>query len=221
MQLKIHFTSTFKQNVLKKSDFPKPKLFWKSETNKRFISENFNKEIWRREVTNNEPSHDKTNKMTCAPAKTQIIRPVWSEYSLYVWRNLGSLATHWKHAKNLIWLGECAGWFEFSLGAQVILLVLSWGGSTDYIAFKGSPFQNLLTLGGSVYFTRQFWECNFFLYIPELNINYLGLKFLIKSTAFKLTGFGLSPLPKQRFMHDDLGTRTSWNLVQYWTIRKF
>ena len=44
-----------------------------------------------------EPRHDKTNKMSVRPAKTQIslgIRPVWSESSLSAWRNLGSLATH-------------------------------------------------------------------------------------------------------------------------------
>ena len=45
----------------------------------------------------NEPRHDKTNKVTVRPAKTQIclgIRPVWSESSLSAWRKLGSLATH-------------------------------------------------------------------------------------------------------------------------------
>ena len=44
-----------------------------------------------------EPRHDKTNKMSVHPAKTQItlgIRPVWSESSLSAWRKLGSLATH-------------------------------------------------------------------------------------------------------------------------------
>ena len=44
-----------------------------------------------------EPRHEKTNKMTVRPAKTQIslgIRPVWSESSLSTWRKLGSLATH-------------------------------------------------------------------------------------------------------------------------------
>ena len=44
-----------------------------------------------------EPQHDKTNKMSVRPAKTQIslgIRPVWSESSLSAWRKLGSLATH-------------------------------------------------------------------------------------------------------------------------------
>ena len=44
----------------------------------------------------NEPSRDKTNKVSVRPAKTQIslgIRPVWSESSLSAWRKLGSLAT--------------------------------------------------------------------------------------------------------------------------------
>ena len=44
-----------------------------------------------------EPRHDKPNKMSVRPAKTQIslgIRPVWSESSLSAWRKLGSLAAH-------------------------------------------------------------------------------------------------------------------------------
>ena len=44
-----------------------------------------------------EPRHDKTNKVTVRPAKTQIslgICPVWSESPLSAWRKLGSLATH-------------------------------------------------------------------------------------------------------------------------------
>ena len=44
-----------------------------------------------------EPRHDKTNKMTVRPAKTQIslgTRSVWSESSLSAWKKLGSLATH-------------------------------------------------------------------------------------------------------------------------------
>ena len=50
-----------------------------------------------------EPPHDKTNKMTVHPAKTQIslgIRPVWSESSLSAWRKLGSLATHWAYSED-------------------------------------------------------------------------------------------------------------------------
>ena len=50
-----------------------------------------------------EPPHDKTNKMSVRPAKTQIslgIRPVWSESSLSTWRKLGSLATHQAHSED-------------------------------------------------------------------------------------------------------------------------
>ena len=42
--------------------------------------------------------------------------------SLSAWRKLGSLATLWTH-------GECPYWSESLLGTQVIMLVLSWGGS--------------------------------------------------------------------------------------------
>ena len=68
-----------------------------------------------------EPRHDKTNKVSVRPTKTQIslgIRPVWSESSLSAWRNFGSLATYWTQAKALISLGGCPGWSESSLGAQ-------------------------------------------------------------------------------------------------------
>ena len=50
-----------------------------------------------------EPWHNKTNKVSVRPAKTQIslgIRPVWSESSLYAWRKLGSLATHLAHSED-------------------------------------------------------------------------------------------------------------------------
>ena len=50
-----------------------------------------------------EPPHDNTNKMSVRPANTQIslgIRPVWSESSLFAWRKLGSLATHWAHSED-------------------------------------------------------------------------------------------------------------------------
>ena len=58
----------------------------------------------------NEPRHDKTNKMSVRPAKTQIslgIRPVWSESSLSAWRKPGSLDPL-----------SAPGWSESSLGAQ-------------------------------------------------------------------------------------------------------
>ena len=47
----------------------------------------------------NKPPHDKTEKCPLRPAKPQI-RPVWSASSLYAWRNIGSLATHYAHCED-------------------------------------------------------------------------------------------------------------------------
>ena len=58
----------------------------------------------------NDPRHDKTNKMSVHPAKTD--QPVWfSVFSLSAWRKLVSLATQWAHSED-----------------TVTLLVLSCGG---------------------------------------------------------------------------------------------
>ena len=73
--------------------------------------------IWINTV--HELRHDKTNKMSVRPAKTQIslgIRPVWSESSLSAWRKLGSLATHWALADaqaelSLRWAHTPFWWF--------------------------------------------------------------------------------------------------------------
>ena len=83
----------------------------------------------------------KPTKWSVHPAKTQIsmgiaqrrLRSAWAsaqsdQSSLPTWRNIGSSATHWATAKTLIRL--C--WSESLLGAQIILLVLSWGGSNAY-----------------------------------------------------------------------------------------
>ena len=79
-----------------------------------------------------EPRHDKTNKMSVRPVKTQIslgIRPVWSESSLSAWRKLGSLATHWAHCED----SDQTGWMPRLIwvfaGRTLILLVLSCRGS--------------------------------------------------------------------------------------------
>ena len=69
-------------------------------------------------VVQYEPPHDKTNKMTLRPAKTQIslgIRPVWSVFAVRM--------------KQAWVLSGCPDWSESSLGAHTILLVLSLGGS--------------------------------------------------------------------------------------------
>ena len=58
------------------------------------------------------------------------ICPVWSESLLSTWRNTGSLIIYIEcTVKTLIRLDRCPGWSESSLGAHVILLVLSCGGS--------------------------------------------------------------------------------------------
>ena len=87
-------------------------------------------------------SMTKPTKWHVRPAKTLIslgIRPVWSESSLSAWRHLGSfivIATNWMHSegsdqsgwKPRLRVDGCPGWSEGSLGAQVILFVLSsWG----------------------------------------------------------------------------------------------
>ena len=62
------------------------------------------------------------------PAKTQISLgkcPLWSESSLSAWRKLRSLAIQWVPSED----SDQPGWSESSLGEQIILLVLSWGGS--------------------------------------------------------------------------------------------
>ena len=67
-----------------------------------------------------EQPHDKTNKMTMHPAKTQIslgIRPVWSVFAI-------RMKKHWilsyplSALRRLIRLGRCPGWSESLLGAQ-------------------------------------------------------------------------------------------------------
>ena len=79
-----------------------------------------------------EPPHDKTNKMTVRPAKTQIsldIHPVWSESSLSAWRKLWSLTTRWTHSEDSDQTGRMPRLIWVFAGRTVILLVLSRGGS--------------------------------------------------------------------------------------------
>ena len=79
-----------------------------------------------------ESRHDKTNKMSVRPAKTQIslgICPVWSESSLSAWRKLGSLATHWGHSEDSDQTGRMPRLIWVLAGCTLILLVLSCCGS--------------------------------------------------------------------------------------------
>ena len=80
---------------------------------------------WLRSSSSNEPRHDKTNKMSVRPAKTQIslgIRPVWSESSLCAQWVAKDPSFLMRTAKTLIRLGGCPGWSESSMGA----LSLCW-----------------------------------------------------------------------------------------------
>ena len=89
-----------------------------------------------------EPRHDKTNKMSVCPAKTQIslgIRPVWSGSSLSAWRNLGSLATHWAHSEDSDQTGRMPRLIWVIAGRTLILLVLSSRGSLRSRLFWASP----------------------------------------------------------------------------------
>ena len=90
-------------------------------------------------TSTSEPRHDKTNKMSVRPAKTQIslgIRPVWSESSLSAWRKLGSLATHWADSEDSDQTGQLPRLIWVFARGTVILLVLSCRGS--FVAEKCS-----------------------------------------------------------------------------------
>ena len=79
-----------------------------------------------------EPPHDKINKMTLRPAKTQIslgIRLVWSEFSLSAWRKRGSLAIHWAHSEDCDQTGWMPRLVWVFTGRTATLLVLSWSSS--------------------------------------------------------------------------------------------
>ena len=111
----------------------------------------------------NELLRDKTNKMTCAPSEnsdqpghpTSLIR-------VFAVR----MKTHWvlgyplNAQRRLIRLGGCPGWSESSLGAHVILLVLSCYGSNKYKSF-GMRWTNYLE--GLVYLLNVLCiQCNNF-----------------------------------------------------------
>ena len=94
-------------------------------------------------LTPNEPRHDKTNKGSERPAKTQIslgIRPVWSESSLSAWRNLGSLTTHWAHSEDPDQTGRIPRLIWVFAGHTVTFLVLSCRGSNNSWIFS-TPYE--------------------------------------------------------------------------------
>ena len=118
-----------------------------------------------------EPRHDKTNKMSVRPAKTQIslgIRPVWSESSLSAWRNLGSLASHWAHSEDSDQTGRMPRLIWVFAGRTHILLGLSCRGSYLFevsvlSSHMHTLFQLLSVCGSDKYFCPTFnfshWFC--------------------------------------------------------------
>ena len=65
-------------------------------------------------------------------------RRLWSDWadaqadqsSLFAWRKLGSLATHWAHSEDSDQTGRMSSLIWVVAGRTIILLVLSWGGSS-------------------------------------------------------------------------------------------
>ena len=48
----------------------------------------------------NEPPHDKTNKITCAPSEDSDQGAQADQSSLSAWRNIGPLTTYWAHSED-------------------------------------------------------------------------------------------------------------------------
>ena len=95
--------------------------------------ERINAVVFEKDVINlYEPPHDKTNKVSVCPVKTQIslgIHPVWSETSLSTWRKLGFLATHWVHIEDSDQTWRMPRLIWVFAGHTLTLLVLSCRGS--------------------------------------------------------------------------------------------
>ena len=116
----------------------------------------------------NEPQHDKTNKMTCAPSKDQpghspspsLIR-VFAVRMRKPWVLSFPLNAHWR----LIILRGCAGWSESSLGIYVILLVLSCSGSNGFKFCFRKHIQGLVLTSS---FSYRSIKCQ--LMVPSSNI---------------------------------------------------
>ena len=90
-------------------------------------------------ATIDEPPHDKTNKMTMRPAKTQIslgIHPVWSESSLCAqWVAKDPRFLH-ADSKDSDQTGRTPRLIWVFAGRTATLLVLSWGAQTYYPSSK-------------------------------------------------------------------------------------
>ena len=89
----------------------------------------------------NEPLHDKINKLVCVPSEDtdQPGRPptLIKVFAVHM-KKLWGLSYPLSAQRRLFRLDGCPGWLEFLLGQQVIMLILSWGGSFNISVTKFS-----------------------------------------------------------------------------------
>ena len=113
------------------------------------------------------------------PLETQIslgVRPVWSESLLSTWWSTGSSATHWAHWEDSDQTGQMPCWSEALLGAQIILLVLSWG---DSYAEKDLTLPDCQRCNSDIWLTLNFedgwkWchvDCKIYCKILSIKVN--------------------------------------------------
>ena len=114
----------------------------------------------------------KPTKCHVHPAKTQIslgIRPVWSESSLFAWRKLGYLATHWAHSEDSDQTGRMPRLICVFARRRVILLVLSWGGSyiQMFSCHKANDSSHCLALFCHIPAPKSYYSFNKFLILTD------------------------------------------------------
>ena len=73
--------------------------------------------------------HDKTNKMACAPSEDSDQPGHLPSLRCLHEETLDPQLSIERTEKTQIRLSGCPGWYESSLGTQVILLILLWGSS--------------------------------------------------------------------------------------------
>ena len=121
--------------------------------------------------------------MECAPREDSD----WSESSLSAWINIGSSNTHLAHCEDSDQTGRMPNLIWVFTGRTVILLVLSWGGSSTFVVVL-RPFYNMEL---SFYLTPFYnnvryiiWTCLYSLKVG--NWGYLRFSNSPFNTSFKL-----------------------------------
>ena len=117
-------------------------IYYKSsaQSNRHSTSSQFLQDIWAATWQNQQNGMCTQQRLRSAWASAQ------SDQSLRC-ALTGKLRTQgfFMRTATLIRLVRCPGWFESSLGAHVISLVLSWGGSLNKILGEHQHYQNDLT----------------------------------------------------------------------------